>query len=71
MQSVLGEVLTAPAPWWVLLVLVIVLPLVRAVALWWRERSALKLAPRVYRAGGDAAEVLRALRNSRDGSRGV
>lgn len=44
-------------------VLAIVRLIVIAILQRWREISALTLAPRVYEAGGDAADVLRALAN--------
>lgn len=50
-------------PWLVLtlLLLLCLAQLARLVLRRWREQSALRLAPAVYQAGGDAADVLRAI----------
>ncbi len=49
----------------VLLIVIILLGLLRAAVRTalrrWRERCALEMAPAVYEAGGDAADVLRAV----------
>lgn len=64
MNEIVREALARDITWWPVVLTLIVFPLVREAGRWWRERSALRLAPRVYESGGDPADVLRALRGT-------
>ncbi|WP_116449508.1 hypothetical protein [Blastococcus litoris] len=61
MTTLLGEALKSGATWWLVVVGALAYVVLRSLLRWWRERSALRLAPKVYESGGDAADVLRAL----------
>ena len=67
MATVFGDALGSGASSWVILLGLLLYVSVRSLLRWWRERSALRLAPKVYEAGGDAADVIRALGRHRPG----